>query len=402
MASQYNLNEALDALVTLTDRSQKLVHAEQQKKFLELSNKPSLALYTGCPEQFVPDQIKNQRLQPFCPPGTGVNPDPPRGKKINPQSRKQKRPNQGSRGPFPRKGNQQAKKNQEDFGTVESLNFFKGLCNIEDSLLVVFNKLSNVHYVSGIVDLSSYTLTKSETSVLSKGLGFCPTPGAPDIGNIIQDLDVFKRKTKLNLFFSESNQDSRGHNTPPGVPFEHKFLKLKSTFNPVGPFQLETMFHSIEQDLHRLKHRQPRKKNLTKEEYKSIKSLRNHPDIIIKPADKGSAIVILDKQYYINEGERQLHNNHFYEETETDLTGEVIHRVNLYVNNMLQRGQISQNTSKYLTTDIDRKQQFYLLPEIHKDINNPPGRPIVSGSGGTHRQNIPVCGPFHRITSTTV
>ena len=89
------------------------------------------------------------------------------------------------------------------------------------------------------------------------------------------------------------------------------------------------MFHSIEQDLHRLKYRQPRKKNLTKEEYKSIKSLRNNSHIIIKPADKGSAIIILDKQYYINEGERQLHNNHFYEETETDLTGEVIHRVNL-------------------------------------------------------------------------
>ena len=112
MASQYNLNEALDALVTLTDRSQKHVHAEQEKKFLELSNKPSLALYTGCPEQFVPDQIKNQRFQPFLPPpGTGVNPDPPGGgKKINPQNRKQKRPNQGSRGPFPRKGNQQAQK----------------------------------------------------------------------------------------------------------------------------------------------------------------------------------------------------------------------------------------------------------------------------------------------------
>ena len=67
-ASQYNLNETLDALVTLTDRSQKLVHAEQQKKFLELGNKPSMALYTGCPDQFIPDQIRNQRLQPFCPP----------------------------------------------------------------------------------------------------------------------------------------------------------------------------------------------------------------------------------------------------------------------------------------------------------------------------------------------
>ena len=112
------------------------------------------------------------------------------------------------------------------------------------------------------------------------------------------------------------------------------------------------MFHSIEQDLHRLIYRQPRKNNLCKEEYKSIKSLRNNPDIIIKPADKGSAVVILDKQFYINEGEGQLHNNQVYEDTETDLTGEVIHRVNLHVSNMLQRGQISQNTSNYLTNDI--------------------------------------------------
>ena len=49
---------------------------------------------------------------------------------------------------------------------------------------------------------------------------------------------------------------------------------------------------------------------------------------------------------------------------------------------MLQRRQITQNTSTYLTTDIDRTQQFYLLPKIHKDTNNPPGRPMVSGSGG--------------------
>ena len=33
-AAQYNLNEALDDLVTLTDRSQKTVHSEQQKKIL--------------------------------------------------------------------------------------------------------------------------------------------------------------------------------------------------------------------------------------------------------------------------------------------------------------------------------------------------------------------------------
>ena len=48
---------------------------------------------------------------------------------------------------------------------------------------------------------------------------------------------------------------------------------------------------------------------------------------------------------------------------------------------MPQRGEISQNTCNYLTTDNDRTQQFYLLPKIHKDAIKPPGRPIVSGSG---------------------
>ena len=66
----------------LTDRSQKTVHSEQQKNFLELSNKPTLALYMGFPEQLLPSEIKNQRLQPFMPPpGKGANPDSPRGVK---------------------------------------------------------------------------------------------------------------------------------------------------------------------------------------------------------------------------------------------------------------------------------------------------------------------------------
>ena len=50
---------------------------------------------------------------------------------------------------------------------------------------------------------------------------------------------------------------------------------------------------------------------------------------------------------------------------------------------MFQRGQITKSTCNYLTTDIDRTKQFYLLPKIHKDPLNPPGRPTVSGSGGT-------------------
>ena len=110
--------------------------------------------------------------------------------------------------------------------------------------------------------------------------------------------------------------------------------------------------------------------------------MRNNKGIVIKPADKGNTIVIFDKLSHINEGQKQLNNTQCYEKTSSYLTGEVIHRGNLHVHDMLQKGQISQNTCNYLTTDIDRTQQFYLLSKIDKDPNNTPGRPIVSGSHG--------------------
>ena len=207
-----------------------------------------------------------------------------------------------------KRGNPNTQKIKKDTRIIEPLKFFYELCEIEDNLLILFNKLNNSQYTSGIVNSSNHTLQDAEISVLSKGLGFCPTPGAPDIGDIIQDLDSFKRKTRIQLFFTDANQGPRTESIYSGGPFEHRSFKLKSIFNPVGPFQLESMFHSIEQDLHRQKYRQPKQKHLTREEYRAIKSLKNNTDIIIKPADKGSAIVILDKGSYIKEGQRQLND----------------------------------------------------------------------------------------------
>ena len=163
----------------------------------------------------------------------------PRGETHKCNKQKTRETQSGLKGLCPQKGEPTGPKDKENIRIVEPLKVFNQLCNIEDSLLQVFNKINDIQYVNGIVNLSKYILTKSETNVLSKGLGFCPTPGAPDIGNIIQHLDVFKRKTRLNLFFQGSNEDPEDKNIQSGVPIEHKSLKLKSTFNPVGPFQLE-------------------------------------------------------------------------------------------------------------------------------------------------------------------
>ena len=49
--------------------------------------------------------------------------------------------------------------------------------------------------------------------------------------------------------------------------------------------------------------------------------LKQNTDIVIKPADKGSAVVIQNKEDYIKEGLRQLSDQNFYQEVPDDLTG---------------------------------------------------------------------------------
>ena len=182
----------------------------------------------GFPEQLIPSDIKNQRLQPFSASPQGKEPiqTHPEGSKEseNQLSSNQKEIQSGPKGILKQEGQPQCIKNQEDITIIEPLMFFNILCDIENNLFTVFNKLNNSEYTSGIVNLSEYSLTNTEISVLSKGLGFCPTPGAPDIGNIIQDLDDFKRKTRLQLFFSGTTEDPFEESIQSGGLFEHKFI----------------------------------------------------------------------------------------------------------------------------------------------------------------------------------
>ena len=62
------------------------------------------------------------------------------------------------------------------------------------------------------------------------------------------------------------------------------------------------------------------KDNLPSEEKKALKSLRQRIDIIIKPADKGSAVVVLNREDYIREADRQLNNHTYYQKLTADPT----------------------------------------------------------------------------------
>ena len=104
-----------------------------------------------------------------------------------------------------------------------------------------------------------------------------------------------------------------------------------------------------------------------------IKSLRYNNDIIIIPADrgKGSTNVKMNKSAYIQEGPRQLNDTNTCEDVQVDFNGEVIHGVNFYVHNVLERGQITEGTWQCLTTDTDSIILLYMLPKSKNDLITP-------------------------------
>ena len=121
--------------------------------------------------------------------------------------------------------------------------------------------------------------------------------------------------------------------------------------------------------------------NLTRSEKSAVKELKSIKSIIIKPADKGSASVVMNSDDYKSEVNRQLSDPKFYLETKTDLTTKHSAEVNEIVKNMFEIGEISGQTRDYLISDSARTARFYTLPKVHKNKIPPPGRPIVSGNG---------------------
>ena len=122
-----------------------------------------------------------------------------------------------------------------------------------------------------------------------------------------------------------------------------------------------------------------RKDNLTPSERESLKRLRNRDDKIIKPADKGSAVVVMNKTDYIAEANRQLSDDRFYKKLSYDPTAEHTEKVKSLLKEMIDGEEIDEDTFNYLQPENPKPGRFYLLPKIHKTGN--PGRPIISANG---------------------
>ena len=107
-----------------------------------------------------------------------------------------------------------------------------------------------------------------------------------------------------------------------------------------------------------------------------------HSEIIntvIKSADKGGNIVIMNKQDYLQEGLKQLSNNNHYETLEEDPTQEYNNQIYQALRQATNLNIIDDKTMNTLYNKSPRTPNFYMLPKIHKSNN--PGRSIVNRIG---------------------
>jgi len=263
-------------------------------------------------------------------------------------------------------------------------------CHYDLNMNINNNILTNDPLSESVVNLSSMSLTPDMLSVLN----FCPTPGEPDINELRHDLDKFHVSLRRDLFFNKTvptnnpndsnisniTMNSQDFGPDPDDPFDHRNFRNKSNWCPKGPTNLESLITFNEAQLTKYKPMAPSNHNLTRGEKLALADLSHKIQIVIKPADKGSAVVVQDRDDYIREGMRQLNNPNFYIETPEDLTHKHNLEINSLVDELEQNGEIHKKCAEYLTNAQPRTSQLYLLPKIHKKQNPVPGRPIVSAN----------------------
>ena len=118
--------------------------------------------------------------------------------------------------------------------------------------------------------------------------------------------------------------------------------------------------------------------NITSEEFKALKELKEDKSRIILTADKGVALVIMEKNEYIKKAEELL-NTDTYKKIPEDPTNKQKNRLINILKNIKTEGGLNEETYRRLYPTGAVSSKFYGLPKVHKP--GIPLRPIVSSTG---------------------
>jgi len=195
---------------------------------------------------------------------------------------------------------------------------------------------------------------------------------------LLADLQAYHRRIKLETFFEGKKSSKRK------LPFTHS-----TDWTPVLSSLPKEISKLIVADRYAYKHLHWGLKeadNLPRVERAALRELQKNKNIVIKPADKGNAAVILDRDQYVWEAQRQLAVSEHYRPLKEPIFPQTQSEVKEILEEMCSQKIINIHQKNYLVGEgSPRPRRFYLLPKIHKEPEKwsvpheiPPGRPIVS------------------------
>ena len=118
--------------------------------------------------------------------------------------------------------------------------------------------------------------------------------------------------------------------------------------------------------------------NITREEVKILHELKKDKDRIILTADKGVALVVMNKADYISKSEELL-NTITYKKIPEDPTNRHKSRLINILKNIKSEGGLNEESYKKMYPTGAVSPKYYGLPKIHKAET--PLRPIISSTG---------------------
>ena len=228
-------------------------------------------------------------------------------------------------------------------------------------------KMHNNLQYKAVTNLSDKTISNSTLIALSKGLSHIPSPKPAPYKQIYNSFLKY-RKNMYNRYFFRHNTNTNTNRHP---------FKLPTNFTAPIPDNsnlqeyISNIYHDLKTEYE--KDKEHAKPNISKDELQAVHNLKTDNDLIVKPADKGGAIVIWPRDAYLAEAYRQLNDSNHYQKLTYDPTLETLAETKRLANKLHTSDIIDNTTHKFLTIDNQaRTPQLYLLPKIHK----------ISGCGG--------------------
>jgi len=173
-------------------------------------------------------------------------------------------------------------------------------CNVWRKLLTSSLTKNNDRFIK---KLSKTNFTDNKIKLLYKGLKFIPTAIVTKNKirhRLLQDYNDFARRMSLKYIFHRQNKSI------------HPFYVKSNWEPPVQPsVTLETYLEEVKLQIAEIKTTRP-KPNLSRKERKVLSVLKQNKDLNFRKADKGSTLVVMDKNDKIQEGQVLINDLHSY------------------------------------------------------------------------------------------